>query len=635
MPKKAKTPKKRESQKKTLFISWHYTTHGIAYLKHILTAFYRGDYQLGDERKSGLSQEELQAYWDEEARRQSGFVFDKVLYLTTEDEIFDQVSWRRRPASLEDDELMKAAGTLQWWQKVHTKDWTIEEEDAYFAKECPDLLPILCEQRWRGMQYYRIDDQINWFLHTSNAQYLYGAQTGRFEKQHIPIKQLRNISHIAELKYEWVLKMRKKYADYRWVINTSLGSYETQTMWYILGEAGLLPEDTHFITTYDIKNSTPLRFKLVTIAKQPVRIYSEIRDRHIGSVYDKDRGAPSRILAEAKFRNYIRQGFALLLLGERGTGKTRLIQEVEKNRQKYGFLPSMKIVRANCASFDDDNKAEADLFGYVKGAFTGADSDKTGLFQAAHGGVLFLDEVHHLSQRVQAKLMTALQTNDQNEFRIRRLKSDKEENVKCTLVFASNLSVNLLRQRLYPDLFDRITQLIVEFPPLRDTQDELDTDWKNIWQQLRFEEQNLPVPTDAVFMNWLRRQDLWGNYRDLQKIAIYYKTYLDIERREDKEALQHINRQHKVKSAAEFAMREFELYYSRMPDESGQSHPYFNEKKSPKDMEVHFRADFARWAQGKFGGIKQAAQYFYEKFGQENSIAERTLYDWLSVVSSK
>lgn len=627
-PKKSSKPQ-AAGGKKTLFITWHYTTHGIAYLKHILTAFFRGDYRLGEEEKSGLSQEELQVYWNEAAHRQEGFLFDKVFYLTAGDEIFDQVSWRRRPASLEDDELMIETGTLSWWQKVHSKDWSMLEEDAYFAQECPNLLPLMHEQRWRGMQYYRIDDQINWLQNISNARELYGEHTGRFEKQYVPIKQLRKIADIAKQMRQWVIDTKKQYGDYRWVINTSLGSYETQTMWFILGEAGLLPEDTHFITTYDIKNSTPKRFKLITIAKQPVRIYSEIRDKHIGSVYDKDKGAPSRILAEAKFRNYIRQGFALLLLGERGTGKTRLILELEKNLEKYGFPKTIKVVRANCASFDDDNKAEADLFGYVKGAFTGADSDKTGLFQAADGGVLFLDEVHHLSKRVQAKLMTALQTNDNNEFRIRRLKSDKEETVKCTIVFASNLPISALRQSLYPDLFDRITQLIVEFPPLREMREELEKNWEMIWRQLRFEEQGQEVPKEADFMSWLTRQDLWGNYRDLQKIAIYYKTYLDIENREDRDALTHINRHHKVKSAADFAIKEFELYYSRMPDDAGQAHPYFNEKKAPKDAERQFKADYARWAQEKFGSLDKAEQYFYDKFGIDNSVAKRTMYDWL------
>jgi hypothetical protein len=68
------------TQRKAIYITWHYTTHGIAYMKHILTAFYRKDFKIGDEQSKPLDQEKLQTYWDNPNLRvaEDGFLFEKV-----------------------------------------------------------------------------------------------------------------------------------------------------------------------------------------------------------------------------------------------------------------------------------------------------------------------------------------------------------------------------------------------------------------------------------------------------------------------------------------------------------------------------------------------------------------------------
>ena len=99
----------------------------------------------------------------------------------------------------------------------------------------------------------------------------------------------------------------------------------------------------------------------------------------------------------------------------------------------------------NCGAIPE-NLLESELFGHVKGAFTGAYSDKKGLLEEANGGVLFLDEIHHLSKMVQAKLMKALQTDKDNNMSIRRIGSNKETKIKCRLVFATNRTINELKK---------------------------------------------------------------------------------------------------------------------------------------------------------------------------------------------
>jgi transcriptional regulator with AAA-type ATPase domain len=624
----AKKTNPTPTQRKAIYITWHYTTHGIAYMKHILTAFYRKDFKIGDEQSKPLDQEKLQTYWDNPNLRvaEDGFLFEKVFYLACSDDVTKQVSWRRRKGRMEDDEVMQANDTWTIWNDLSRtnedpdKERTIAEEAAYLQATYPEKWAILAAEYWRSMQYYKIDEQLYWWQNMSNGRHLYDEK--RLEKVLMPVKNLRDIQDIAENVRQWVDKIRKKYADYDWVINTSLGSYEAQTVWYALGEAGYLPLNTHFISTYDDKSSNDTkRFKFLTIKKQPVQLFSDIRSKHL-SIYDKATASRSRLLAQAKFKHYIHQGFTMLLLGERGTGKTRLILEAEENKV------FKKVAKANCASFDDDNKAEADLFGYEKGAFTGADRDKEGLFHEANGGLLFLDEVHNLSRRVQAKLMTALQTNDKNEFRIRRLKSSKEETVKCTIVFASNQSIEKLRKRLYPDLFDRITQLIVEFPPLRKVPEERLKDWESIWRQLQFDTLGFETPKEPALINWLRDQDLTGNYRDLQKIAIYYKTFLDIQKKADegdkdaKDALELIDKA----NAFEFAKSEFELYYSAVNRPNPKTSPYFASGKSSKEILKDFKYDFAQWAIHKFGNEAKAAAHFQTLHG--DTLTERTIFNW-------
>jgi len=211
-------------------------------------------------------------------------------------------------------------------------------------------------------------------------------------------------------------------------------------------------------------------------------------------------------------------GFSVLVLGERGIGKTSAIDKIVKDLEK-------DVVTANCASFANDTIAESQLFGYVKGAYTGADKDNDGFFQAANGKFLFLDEIHNLSPVVQQKLMTALQTvgaedePNRGKYKINKLGSTKLEFVKLKPIFASNKEISELKKLLLPDFYDRIAQLIVEFPSLAESKADLFEEFKSVWAKMKFEKYN-PTPGNKKFQLWLKTIRLSGNFRDLQKIAI-------------------------------------------------------------------------------------------------------------------
>jgi two-component system response regulator HydG len=156
----------------------------------------------------------------------------------------------------------------------------------------------------------------------------------------------------------------------------------------------------------------------------------------------------------------------VLLLGESGTGKELLARAVHDNsaRAKGPF------VAVNCAAIPE-SILEAELFGYEKGAFTGATTARDGRFEAAHGGTLFLDEIGEISRHVQVKLLRVLQEGE-----IERLGGGgKPRSIDVRIVAATN--VNLAEEvkagRFREDLYYRLNVIPVNVPPLRDRRDDI------------------------------------------------------------------------------------------------------------------------------------------------------------------
>jgi PAS domain S-box-containing protein len=150
----------------------------------------------------------------------------------------------------------------------------------------------------------------------------------------------------------------------------------------------------------------------------------------------------------------------ILILGESGTGKGLLAKLIHKNsiRNKNPF------VEINCAALPE-NLLEAELFGYEKGAFTGAsDKGKIGLFELAHGGTLFLDEIGDMPLSLQAKLLKYL--DDQE---IRRIGGTLPIKVECSTIAATNQDLNKLvkEMKFREDLYYRLNSFILNIPPLR------------------------------------------------------------------------------------------------------------------------------------------------------------------------
>jgi len=155
----------------------------------------------------------------------------------------------------------------------------------------------------------------------------------------------------------------------------------------------------------------------------------------------------------------------LLIEGETGTGKD-LFAEVIHKLSKRADQPFIKV---NCGALPE-TLLESELFGYVKGAFTGANTDKPGMIKLANGGTLFLTEISELPLNLQVKLLTFL---DDKEFY--PLGSSKKVKVDVRIIVATNKNLRQMVKegKFREDLFYRLNVLKVQLPPLRERRDDV------------------------------------------------------------------------------------------------------------------------------------------------------------------
>ena len=155
----------------------------------------------------------------------------------------------------------------------------------------------------------------------------------------------------------------------------------------------------------------------------------------------------------------------ILVSGESGTGKELAARAIH-NRSDLAGGPFVPI---NCGAIPE-HLIESELFGHMKGSFTGAMRDKEGLFQSATGGTLFLDEIGELPVNMQVKLLRVLQ-----EKRVKRVGSVREEPVDCRIVAASNRQLREMVEAgtFREDLYYRLNVIQIELPPLRERREDI------------------------------------------------------------------------------------------------------------------------------------------------------------------
>ncbi|MDP1572482.1 MAG: sigma-54 dependent transcriptional regulator [Vicinamibacterales bacterium] len=201
--------------------------------------------------------------------------------------------------------------------------------------------------------------------------------------------------------------------------------------------------------------------------------------------------------------------FPVLIEGESGSGKELVARAVHRlSVRKAG-----RFVALNCAAVTDE-LLEAELFGHARGAFTGAVGDRTGLFEEASDGTLFLDEVAELSPRAQAKLLRVLQEGE-----VRRVGENRPRRIDVRVVAASNraLPVEVQAGRFRADLLYRLDVIRIGVPPLRARLGDLPALAQHLWQDIAARA-GCRATLGVGLLDLLARHPWPGNVRELQNV---------------------------------------------------------------------------------------------------------------------
>jgi two-component system nitrogen regulation response regulator GlnG len=198
----------------------------------------------------------------------------------------------------------------------------------------------------------------------------------------------------------------------------------------------------------------------------------------------------------------------VLITGESGTGKELVAQAIHYN----GPRGKRTFVSENCAAIPD-TLLQSELFGHVRGAFTGADRDRAGLFEQAHEGTLFLDEIGDMSPTMQAQILRALQEGE-----IRRVGGTTPISVDVRVIAATHrdLQQETAAGRFREDLLYRLQVLLIELPPLRERRGDVRRLTRYFLQRIAAERDKSIQGMDADMLERLERYSWPGNVRQLQ-----------------------------------------------------------------------------------------------------------------------
>jgi len=201
----------------------------------------------------------------------------------------------------------------------------------------------------------------------------------------------------------------------------------------------------------------------------------------------------------------------VLIRGESGTGKELVARAIHFNSNRK----DQSFIKINCASIPE-NLLESELFGYEKGAFTGATARKPGKFELAHKGTLFLDEIGEMAPSIQAKLLRVLQ-----EMEFERVGGTEPIKVDVRIIAATNknLEESIEQGEFREDLFYRLNVVEIEVPPLRERKEDIPQLVDHICRQYSKKYAKPVTGLSPEALEVLKRYDWPGNIRELKNVC--------------------------------------------------------------------------------------------------------------------
>jgi two-component system response regulator PilR (NtrC family) len=253
-----------------------------------------------------------------------------------------------------------------------------------------------------------------------------------------------------------LMRVRETSPDTMVIIITAFATIETARRAFKLGAEDIVVKDSGF-DVEELKVTIKKALEKKHLRQENVLLKRELRQRNsLDNIIGR---SPQMQAVYQMIETVAATTSTVLITGESGTGK-ELVARAIHNMSNRSAAPFVSI---NCGAFTE-TLLESELFGYMKGSFTGAVSNRKGLFEAAEGGTIFLDEIGETTPAMQVKLLRVLQ-----ERSIRRVGGVEEISVDCRVVAATNRDLSQMVEdgSFRNDLYYRISVIPIEMPPLR------------------------------------------------------------------------------------------------------------------------------------------------------------------------
>ena len=201
----------------------------------------------------------------------------------------------------------------------------------------------------------------------------------------------------------------------------------------------------------------------------------------------------------------------VLITGENGTGKELVAHWLHQKSERS----KNPMIEVNCAAIPSE-LIESELFGHVKGSFTGANKDRAGKFEAANGGTIFLDEIGDMSLSAQAKVLRALQ-----ESKVSRVGSDRDIKVDVRVIAATNknLKREIAKGRFREDLYHRLAVILINVPSLNERMDDIPLLVQHFTEIIAAQQGNSVRSFSDAAIKLLKTYKWTGNIRELRNVV--------------------------------------------------------------------------------------------------------------------
>ena len=332
---------------------------------------------------------------------------------------------------------------------------------------------------------------------------------------------------IFEFLQERLPAIRRKFPGRELLFHASPGTPSMQTVMVLMAETGFIEQPFEIVKSYrkDERRGRPAVVPIKLGIDTFYKAYKISRPLQAGKEEQAVVWDPAKFCSErmkqlfAEARRIAQVNVPVLIVGERGTGKTTLASWIRLHSPYRRAEQDAHWPAVACGQYSSETM-RSELFGYKKGAFTGAVTDRTGLLDSAHQDTLFLDEIGDISRELQRLLIKALE-----EKRYSRLGDVQTRESDFRLISATNLPADEIRKRIDPDFLDRISLFKLTLPPLREIREELPWLWDSVYQQATT---NSGAPASRARLKQAQRQHILGalalhplpgNLRDLFKLA--------------------------------------------------------------------------------------------------------------------